>query len=137
MRFLVVDDDIWANRLIAHTLEKHGEVVSTANGDEALAAIQESWSNAAAFDLVCLDIDMPGVDGHATLAAIRALEETRGVEPGRGVAVVMVSGHREPDHFFAAFREGCEAYLVKPVTAEKLLFHLHRLGVLKSESAAS
>jgi CheY-like chemotaxis protein len=72
-KILVVDDDPDIRRMAGLALERIGgfRVVLAAGGDEALAA-----AGREAPDLVLLDVSMPGMDGPATLVALRALQGT-------------------------------------------------------------
>src|SRR5436305_7305265 len=75
MRVLLIDDDAQLNRLTAFALRGRGiSVVSTTTPDEGLRL-----AGAEDFDLVLLDVMMPGLDGPAVLHALRASERTRSV----------------------------------------------------------
>jgi CheY-like chemotaxis protein len=73
MRILVVDDDDDVRQVAMLSLRRVGghEVEGVASGSDAVGAL-----TAGAFDVVLLDMQMPGMDGRATLAAIRADERT-------------------------------------------------------------
>ncbi|HEV7627091.1 MAG TPA: response regulator [Streptomyces sp.] len=108
---LVVDDsaDI---RLLARTLLQRAghQVREAASAEEALALIV-----AEPPDVVLLDLQLPGMDGWALLAELRAqgrLDRTR---------VVLFSAHVDPAELRRAPQEGASAYLVKPFTAQDLL----------------
>lgn len=108
-RVLVVDDDAMNRRFAARLLRELGYSGALANdGHTALRLIDEQ-----AFDLVLLDINMPGMNGQDTLMALRA-------RPGRRLPVLMVSGHGDDDtrrHFSAL---GADGFLVKPLAAAPL-----------------
>ncbi|GAA4328751.1 LytTR family DNA-binding domain-containing protein [Variovorax defluvii] len=110
LRTLIVDDEMLARSrlrtLLADCRAPRAEVVAeAANGAEALAQL-----HASDFDLVLLDIHMPGVDG---IALARGLRE-RVAAP----AVVFVTAH--PTHAVTAFELDAVDYLTKPVRAERL-----------------
>lgn len=63
------------------------------------------------FTLITLDINMPKMNGHETLEVIRKAEEQRGIGGLDGVKVIMTTSESSSEHVFAAFREGCEAYV--------------------------
>lgn len=99
------------------------EVVSAASGDEAVAAFA-----AQAFDILLLDVRMPGRDGFATLAAIREL-------PGAAdVPVVFLTGLRDVETFDRALAAGAVDFLTKPIRPSELvarvrtLLQVRRLG---------
>jgi CheY-like chemotaxis protein len=108
-RILVVDDDAAITATFENILAGEGYRVATAtDGDRAidLAARQQ-------FDVVLLDLVMPGIDG---LDALRRLRE---VAPR--ARIVILSAYIEPDREAEAFRLGAEAVLSKPPDLNKLL----------------
>ncbi|MFO0683392.1 MAG: hybrid sensor histidine kinase/response regulator [Sandaracinus sp.] len=122
-RVLVVDDVETNRLLVVETLASESmEVVECANGADAIARFEQ-----APFDLVLLDVRMPGLDGFATLERLRAL-------PGGDVPVVFVTALRDVDTFDRARAAGAVDFLTKPVRPTELLarvetlLRLHRLG---------
>lgn len=119
LRVLVADDDALNLRIAArllHGLGHSGALV--ADGRKALQLIAEQ-----AFDLLLLDINMPGFDGLETLQALRAA-----APPGaQRLPVLMVSGHTDDGtraHFVAA---GADGFLAKPLSAEALQAEIRRV----------
>jgi DNA-binding response OmpR family regulator len=106
-RVLVIDDEPGMRSLMRRGLGLSGYDVETAEGGEAgLEAASQHPP-----DLVLLDLMMPGLDGFATLARLRALEPRP--------KVIVLSGRDEPeDRQRAADADG---FLVKPVTFDALL----------------
>ena len=64
---------------------------------------------------------MPHMDGHEVLTAIREFEAAKGIGGLDGVRVIMTTALETSKHVMGAFREGCEAYLGKPIEKRKLL----------------
>jgi two-component system chemotaxis response regulator CheY len=118
--------------LLQHFLAPYGECHIAVNGQEALQAVRLALSHNRPYDLLSLDIDMPEMDGHETLKQIRKFEDEQGIFIGHGMKIIMSSAHREASHVLGAFREGCEAYLPKPVTKERLVEQLTKLGLVGS-----
>jgi len=108
-RVLVVDDDLAIRTTFADILSGEGyDVTAAPDGSEAmrLAAGQP-------FDVVLLDLFMPGMDGLTVLPLLRALAPA--------TSVVIVSAFVEPDRAAEAFRLGAAAVLVKPPNVDELL----------------
>lgn len=82
------------------------------------------------YDLICLDIMMPQMDGHDTLAAIRQIEKEHGINGLDGAKVIMTTALSDSKNIMGAFRTGCEAYIVRPVAKEKLLEEMGKLGLV-------
>jgi two-component system chemotaxis response regulator CheY len=92
-------------------------------------AIRDARDAGQRYDLVCLDIMMPEMDGHQTLQAIRQIEAAHAIDGLDGVKVIMTTALEDSGNVFGAFREGCEAYLVKPVKKAKLVESIEQLGL--------
>jgi putative two-component system response regulator len=106
-RVLCVDDEPGLLRLVARLLERMDLDVSTAPTPIAALALFD----ADHFDLVVTDIRMPGMDGHAFLAEIRARDPQ--------VPVIVATGHASLDNAIRALRDGASGMLIKPFTAEE------------------
>ncbi len=129
MKSLVVEDDVTSRLYLSTLLQDFGETHAVVNGEEAVSAFSIAMDKGRPYDLVCLDIMMPELDGQDTLRAIRALEEKAGVLVGRGAKVIMVSALGDKDNVLTAFRELCDAYLVKPTSKAQLHRQLQTLGL--------
>jgi two-component system, chemotaxis family, chemotaxis protein CheY len=130
MKALVVEDDFTSRLIMQEMLLGYGPVHIAVNGREALDALMVAFESGAPYDLVCLDIMMPELDGHAVLKALREFEETHGVAGQQGAKVFMTSALSDGANVFQAFREQCEAYLVKPIRREKLISQLKAFGLI-------
>jgi two-component system sensor histidine kinase/response regulator len=115
MRMLVVDDNQTNRTILAKMLESFGcspEVVES--GKEALQTLKRAARGEKLFDLVLLDMQMPGMDGVETLEAIKADPDIRDM-----VVIMLTSMGVRGD---AARLEalGCAGYLIKPVKQSQL-----------------
>ncbi|MHC1744384.1 MAG: response regulator [Syntrophobacteraceae bacterium] len=131
MKTLVVEDDFTSRLYLSNLLQGFGETHAVVNGQEAVAAFSSAMDTGRPYDLVCLDIMMPELDGQGTLRAIRSLEQEAGVLVGRGAKVIMVSALGDKDNVLTAFRELCDAYLVKPISKAQLQGQLQTLGLTR------
>lgn len=129
MRLLIVDDDPAIRTLLAKFLAKVAECKQVGDGPAAVDAFLAAHKANNPFDIVSLDIDMPGMDGHAVLAKIREYENEIGIEENAAVRILMSSAHGDADNVYGAFAGGCGAYLHKPITQVKLLEQLRKLGI--------
>ncbi len=115
---LIVDDHEAMRALLARVLSKAGvvRVRAAASAAEALAALREHPAT-----LILADRNMPGMDGLAFVAAVRA-------DPALCAAkVIMVSGTAGAEHTAAARAAGADAVLVKPVLLGDLLTAINAL----------
>ena len=130
MKALIVEDDRTSRLLLQQLLRSFGESQVAINGKEAMIAISAALRANDHFDLVCLDIMMPEMDGHQTLKELRALEETHGLAAGQGTKVVMTTALRDKDNIIQAFREQCDGYLPKPIGKAGLRACLKQLKLI-------
>lgn len=137
MKFLIVEDDFAARRLLQIFLSDYGDCLIAVNGYEAVEAVREALNEGKPYDLICLDIMMPEMDGHQALEEIRRIESAHGISGLDGVKVIMTTALSDSENIFGAFRSGCEAYIVKPVIKEKLLEEMEKLGLTTKRSVCN
>jgi CheY-like chemotaxis protein len=117
---LLVDDDADCRLLIRDAISEckvDNKVVEVANGSEALDYLCQrgAWEGAPRPGLIYLDIEMPGMDGQATLRAIKA-------DPNlREIPVVMMTGVCEEEQMRRAMANGANSYTLKPASADDFL----------------
>ncbi len=127
MKILVVEDDFVSRVLIQKLLTRWGEVHIAVSGGEALRAFSSAFEAGEPYQLVCLDLMMPVMDGREVLVQIRAFEKSRGIHFPNGVKVIVTTALNDAGAVLFTFREGCEAYLVKPISREGLEAELRKL----------
>lgn len=133
MRILIVEDDFVCRQLLQRCLAAQGECDVAVNGIEAVDAFKSALQGNEPYDLICLDIMMPHMNGHEALTAIREIEAAQGIAGLDGIKVIMTTSMKESVDVWGAFREGCEAYLVKPIEKRKLLEEIEKLGFVLSK----
>ncbi len=130
MRILIVEDDYTTRRILNQFLSPYGDCDIVVDGAEAVLAFRLAWEEGRPFDLICLDIMMPHVDGHEALRRIRDMEKAMGVKPSDEVKVIMVTALGDPKTVVKAFYEGgATSYLVKPIDKKILVQEMARLGL--------
>ena len=130
MKCLIVEDDFTCRRLLQAYLTDYADCFLACNGREAIEAFTEALETGKPYDLVCLDIMMPGMDGHAVLAQLRLIEVDHGIGGLDGVKVIMTTALDDSENVFGAFRAGCEGYVVKPIEKARLLGEMEKLGLM-------
>ncbi len=110
---LVVDDEPGVRKMLISFLELNGfRCAEAGSGEEALAQ-----ARTGAFDLIIMDIRMPGVSG---MDVLRQIKSERPDQP-----IVMVTGASEVEFAVEAFRLGAQDYLIKPFSLEEMLIKVH------------
>jgi len=132
LNILVVDDDYLTRRTLTAMLKPYGSCDVASDGKDAILAFTSALDDRP-YDLVCMDIMMPGMDGFETvrqirsaemIAAARSLRETgasHGSFQRSDVVIIMTSTLDDPESYInACYRCGANAYLVKPINPESL-----------------
>ncbi len=132
MRALVVEDDTLSRMLLQKILGEFGECDIAINGFEALNAFKLAHERQQPYELICLDIMMPEMDGHEVLKKIRMAEERQGIKGLAGVKIIMTTALKDRKNIMDAFRQQCEAYLVKPIDKQKLYAYMQEFGLVKA-----
>ncbi|PKK88316.1 MAG: response regulator [Candidatus Wallbacteria bacterium HGW-Wallbacteria-1] len=115
MRILVVDDDFISLTKLKALLSIKGDCQAATNGAQAIEMFIEAHAAGKPYDLITMDIEMPGMTGYEAVEAIRAWEkENRIFMDGSEVAVLMVTVKSDSGNFISSFKSGCEGYIIKP-----------------------
>ena len=134
VRCLIVDDDELGRELLATQLEPYAVCDLAADGYEGVAKFTAALLEGNPYQLIFLDIVMPGMDGNAAARAIRNLEQDRGIPVERGVNIVVLSSLNTPQDIIQAYVSAqSAAHLVKPVRLDKLLKTLRKLELIPGE----
>lgn len=114
---LIVDDNPHAALLVEYAVQKEGfEAVKAMNGLEALEK-----ARAQRFDLVILDVLLPGMDGFEVCHRLRSAPDTA------SIPIVMVSAKARDEDRATALRIGADAYLAKPLAMSQLMSTIETL----------
>src|SRR5689334_16529863 len=116
-RALIVEDEADIVELLTHYLKADGwSVASAGDGKAALDRLRRE-----SFELLVLDIQMPGVDGLAVCAAVRADPRTQ------GIPVVMLTARGDETDRILGLEMGADDYIVKPFSPKELLARVRAL----------
>jgi len=129
MKILIVEDDLSSVLLLKRYLQDQGETVIAEDGVKAVAAFVEARDSHRPFDLICLDIMLPHLNGQEVLKRVRSLEEEVGIGGLAGCKVIMLTALRDAGNVMQSFRSQCEAYLSKPISKERLFREIRSLGL--------
>jgi len=137
LRALIIDDDRVCRERVKMIIGGYCNYMVARDGKQGFEMFKDALEEGDPFDFITLDIEMPEMNGHETLTAIRDFERSRNVHGLDGVKIIMTTSKNEGEHIFAAFRKGCEAYVVKNTIGEKLLEEMSKLGLLKTNTSYS
>jgi two-component system, chemotaxis family, chemotaxis protein CheY len=129
MRILIADDENTSRIILQKTLSAYGTCDVVNNGQEAVEAYGRSMETGSRYDLVCLDIMMPLLDGHQALQQIRKLEDAAGIAEADRSKVIMITSLSDAQNIMTTVRAKGNSYIVKPISVEKILKRFNDLGL--------
>lgn len=130
MKTLLAEDDFASRKFMDKHLSQYGECDVTVDGEEAVGAYMMALEDGEPYDLVCLDVMMPVLDGYQVLKAIRDIEAEKKIPQDKRVKIIMTTALNEERNVKKAFELGCEAYSGKPIDVEKFEQVLKRLELI-------
>ncbi len=133
MRILIAEDDLTSRKFLFKFLSRYGECDLVVDGLEALDACLLAIKEDKMYDLICLDIMMPKVDGVKVLKSIRDLELQKGIVPEKRSKIIMTTALAETQLVQNAFDIGCDAYAAKPIDTVKLVEVLNKFGLIEEK----
>lgn len=131
MRVLIVDDDFYSRVMLHDMLRPVAECHIAVNGEEAVEAFKKALNDGRSYDLVCMDLVMPEMDGQQALREMRGHEDDLGLSDAQRCKVVVISmleDSRETNDAF--FLGGADCFLVKPIEEERFMAELRALGFM-------
>ncbi|MBF0288627.1 MAG: response regulator [SAR324 cluster bacterium] len=128
MKILIVDDEMVSRKKMEKIMDNFGEYESANNGDDAIATFKSSYQSGVPFDMIALDVEMPGKNGTEVLCEFRAIEQEHAVPQHLQAKVLMVTAHSDKDTVLSSIQAGCDDYIVKPFNKETVMEKLKKLG---------
>ncbi len=131
MRVLIVDDDYYSRSFLEYILHPYATCDVAENGEEAVMTFQRALKDGKAYDLVCMDLRMPEIDGATAMREIRGIEKDLGVNQDGQAKIIITSVLEDAeDTHNAMFLGDATAFLQKPIEEKALLVELKRLGLV-------
>ena len=130
MKILLAEDDFATRKFMVNFLSKYGECDVTVDGMEAVDAFMMALEDGEPYDLICLDIMMPVMDGYQSLVGIRKLEKQRNIPEDKAVKVIMTTALNQEKNVKMAFELGCTIYSGKPIDKDRFEQALKKLGLV-------
>lgn len=126
MKILVVDDEVVSREKLMLLLSAYGDCDSAESGEKALEMFKQARADGRPYELVTMDIEMPKMSGKDTIAQMRELERT---QPEPRTKILMVTVTTDVRTVLSSFKTGCDGYIIKPFTEEKVREVLFSCGI--------
>jgi two-component system, chemotaxis family, chemotaxis protein CheY len=130
LKTLIVEDELTSRVMLREIVKRYGVPQIAMNGREAVDAVSASIQAGEPFDLICLDIMMPEMDGHEALKRIRQLEVDAGIDTQKRAKVIMTTALADKGNVIEAIQGQCDYFLVKPIDSRALLDELRRMKLI-------
>ncbi len=128
-KILIVEDDFASRKFIMKFMQQYGECDVTVDGLEATEAYMAAVDDDEPYDLICLDVMMPLMDGYQVLKLIRDMETQRGVADEDRVKIIMMTALNQKSNVDKAFEMGCTVYCAKPLDMDRVKSVIEKLGL--------
>jgi two-component system chemotaxis response regulator CheY len=129
VKILIAEDDFVCRTLIQELLKKYGVCHVATDGKEAVTAFEKAMKAGEPYDLACLDIMMPEMDGQQALREIRKIEQENGIGGSDCTKIIMTTALDDAKNIMSALIKGsADGYLNKPIRPEQLEEELDKLG---------
>ena len=130
MKILIAEDDYVNRRFLFKFFSQYGDCDMVVNGEEAVSAVMFSLEEDEPYDLICLDIMMPKLDGLKALKMISSIEKDSLINKDKVSKKFVITALDNAKDVQKAFELGCEVYVTKPINTAKLI---EVMGKLKLE----
>ena len=135
LKVLVVEDELTSRLILQDLLSKYGDCHIAVNGNEAVEAFRVALLANKGYDLICMDIRMPEMEGTEAVRQIRSTEERERILPSNGVKIFMTTSIRDLKTVSTSFKALCDVYLLKPIDGAKLDEHLRAFSLVDQGKA--
>jgi two-component system chemotaxis response regulator CheY len=132
IKILIAEDDSTTRHLMQELLAPVGQIHVAVNGQQAFDFFVKAIEELTPFNLICLDINMPRMNGMQCLEKIRSYEEECGINAEQAARIIMTTIDSSPISVLQSFRAGCESYVVKPIDKRELFQEIFKFGLLHS-----
>ncbi|MBF0519713.1 MAG: response regulator [Nitrospirae bacterium] len=134
MRILVAEDDFASRTMLQRFLEDYGDVDVVINGAEAVSAFTLAFDSNQPYDVICLDVMMPVMDGLTALGKMRIKEKSMKITSENEAKIIITTALDFLQNCHTTSRNRlvrCNDYIIKPIDLEKMAEILEKYGISK------
>lgn len=130
MKILIAEDDLIGRKLLEKFLNKYGECHIAVDGIEALESFIDAYELKKPYDLMCLDIMMPKLDGLKVLQSARNYEKKNSIDKDKQTKIIMTTALNDKKTVEQSYELGCNGYAWKPIDLDKFEEVLNKLNLI-------
>lgn len=128
---MIVEDNRQDYQLLSRMLMNYGNSDFAENGRDAFEIFKQAQVAEDPYDVIFLDIMMPGIDGNEVLRKIREWEN-KNLGSGKPVQIVMASSKSDTDTIISSYDDGCQHFFMKPYDKNDLSLLMDKMGFKKT-----
>ena len=128
MKILIVDDEDISRNILFAKMTHMGTCVAVDSAKKALAELDKAKAEKKSFDVITLDVSMPGMGGQELLEHIRKTEIQDKIPKKDRVKILMITARMNMGTINACIKRGCNGYLTKPISHVQLIQSFSQLG---------
>ncbi len=132
MRILIAEDDYIGRKLLQKFLNQFGPCDIAVNGMEAVNAFLVAHKEGKPYQMICLDILMPVMDGLKVLKTLREIELQKGISGKDRAKIIITTALNDRKTVSESYDSGCEAYAWKPIDLDKFREVMEKLGLIEA-----
>ena len=129
MNVLVIEDDNSTQLLIKKIFGENAECTVCGTSMEGINSFVDKMVAFDHFDAVLVDINLPDLNGVHTLHLMRRFESVKGIMDNRKAKIIMMTGTADEDNVKNSLKNGCDQFLIKPVSKEKIEAKFKAVGL--------
>lgn len=129
-KILIVEDNPIAQLLQKSIMSSFGVCDAVSDGEKALELFNLSLSEESPYQIILLDLVMPGINGSDVLKKIRSLEEQKKIKGLNRSKIIIITTTKDSSVLMDLFRAETDAYIIKPLTKDKIKRELKNLKLI-------
>lgn len=129
MKILIIEDDESTQLLLKKIFTPSVECSIFAEAMDAISVFVDRMMAFDPFDAVLIDINLPDMNGVNALKLIRKFEKVKGIMNNRKAKIIMMTGDANEQNVKESVKNGCDNFLIKPVTQDKIEVKFKAVGV--------
>lgn len=130
-RMLIIEDEAANREFMLLALSAHGRCTAVGTAELGLREFARALADGDPFDVVFMDLMLPGMDGQSALLSLRAREDEHRLSEARRARVIVTTVLDDNRQASRAFAQGQAAsYLLKPFSVARLTEELRTLGLI-------
>lgn len=129
MKILIIEDDKSTQLLLEKIFGANIECTIFTKAMDGIDSFVDKMTQFDSFDAVLIDINLPDLNGVSVLHLMRKFESVKGIMDNRKAKIIMMTGNADEQNVKDSLKNGCDNFLIKPVSKEKIESKFKAVGI--------